>query len=100
MNGGDLVVYDEINKELRSVPNAFESRGETVLSIVWKPWIKSKKKITPGDELADIQWGNNDRELLSAPAMCSGEIVAVNRRIALEDLIYDPAQWLLKIETE
>ena len=97
MNAGNLVTYDETNRTLWSVPGAFESRGETVLSIVWKAEIKKNRQVEPGDELADIQWGNNDRDIIYAPANCSGNIAAVNRRIVFEDLPYPPAQWLLQI---
>jgi len=97
MTTDDLRIYDETNKVLMTVPEAFAMREEAVLSWVWRPHIEIGKSIDPEMELADIQWESNEREVITAPDNCSGEIESLNRDILFENLPYPPAQILLAI---
>ena len=94
----DLIIYDETNKVLVTVPEAFAQRPEFVLSWVWREGIESGKAIDAGIEVADIQWDNNKREVIEAPPKCSGKIKAVNRDILFENLPDAPPQVLLGME--
>ena len=93
----DLITYEETNKVLLTVPEAFEKRRDTVVALVWKPGIDVGKTISPGTVLADVCWGNRPDEVITAPANCSGEISSVHRDIIFENLPYAPPQWLLRI---
>jgi hypothetical protein len=93
----DLRIYDETNKVLKTVPDAFAKRQEAVLSWVWRPDIEIGKSIDPGIEVADIQWDSNKREVIIAPDNCKGEIKSLNRDILFENLPYPPPQILLAI---
>ena len=94
----DLIIYEETNKVLVTVPAAFAQRPESVLAWVWREGIEVGEKIDAGLEVADIQWDNNEREAIAAPANCSGKIKAVNRKILFENLPDAPPQNLLALE--
>ncbi len=94
----DLIIYDETNKLIVTVPDAFARRPESVLAWVWRRSIRVSGTIDAGSELADIQWDNNQREVVIAPANCSGKIKAVNRDILYENLPDAPPQDLLALE--
>ena len=98
MPSDDLIIYDETNKILVTVPDAFAQRTESVLSWVWRRGIEVGKEIDGDIEVADIQWDNNVREVITAPANCSGKIKAVNRDILFENLPDAPPQNLLALE--
>ena len=97
MTASDLITYVPSNKELLTVPEAFARRDKSVLSWVWRRPIKIGNRLEAGDEIADIQWEDNTREVITAPFDCSGEISAVNRDIFFENLRYPPSQVLLVI---
>lgn len=94
----DLRIYEETNKVLMTVPEAFARRKEALLSWVWRQGIKVGKSIDAGSAVADIQWDNNIREVITLPDNCSGKIKALNREIDYENLPYAPPQNLLAIE--
>lgn len=94
----DLIFYEETNKLLVTVPEAFARRTESVLSWVWREGVEVGEAIEAGSEVADIQWDNNEREAIAAPANCSGKIKAVNRDILYENLPDAPPQNLLALE--
>lgn len=94
-NGSDLVTYDQNTRELSSVPESFDARGKEVLSIVWRDGIDAGADVAAGIELADVQWDDNSREVITAPDDCAGSISSVNRNIMFEDLPFAPSQWLL-----
>jgi len=74
----NLIFYEQTNKLLVTVPDAFARREESVLSWVWREGVEVGAEIEAGSEVADIQWDNNEREAIAAPANCSGKIKAVN----------------------
>lgn len=94
------VTYDSDTRQLSAIPAAFAARDLNVLSIVWKPGIDAGSAVTPGTELADIQWEDNSRETFAAPENCTGEIASVNRNIMFENLAFEPACWLLLLQEE
>ena len=94
----NLIFYEQTNKLLVTVPDAFARREESVLSWVWREGVKVGEEIEAGSEVADIQWDNNEREAITAPANCSGKIKAVNRDILFENLPDAPPQNLLALE--
>ena len=94
----NLIFYEQTNKLLVTVPDAFARREESVLSLVWREGVEVGAEIEAGSEVADIQWDNNEREAIAAPADCSGKIKAVNRDILFENLPYAPPQNLLALE--
>jgi hypothetical protein len=98
MATNDLRIYDETNKILVTVPGAFAQRPESVLAWVWRRGIEVGEEVDAGIEVADIQWDNNQREAVTAPANCSGKIKAVNRDILYENLPDAPPQNLLALE--
>lgn len=89
-----LVSFDEASGELRSVPDAFDERGLSVLSIIWRPGIDTVT-VGPGTAVADVQWEDNTREAIEAPEGCSGTVSSVNRNITFENLPFAPSQWLM-----
>ena len=93
----DLTTYDKTNKVLTSIPRAFEKKPESVVSWVWRPNTDPGDTVTPGAEIADIQWDDNTREAIKAPPKCSGTISAKNNDIKIENFPYDPPQFLLKL---
>lgn len=93
----DLITYDKTNKVLMSVPQAFEERPESVVAWNWRPNIDPDKPVKPGAAIADVQWDDNTREPVTAPAICSGTISAINNDILIENLHFAPPQFLLKI---
>ena len=97
MTTSDLITYVPANKELLTVPEAFARRDKSVLSWVWRQPINIGNRLKAGDEIADIQWEDNTKEVIIAPSDCSGEISAVNRNISFENLRYPPSQVLLAI---
>ena len=97
MTTSDLITYVQINKELHTVPEAFARRDTSVLSWVWRRPVTIGSHIEAGDEIADIQWEDNTTEVIRAPSDCSGDISAVNRDIAFENLRYPPSQVLLAL---
>ena len=80
------VVFDEANRELRTVYPYFADSTCTVLAIRWMDGIKLKARIRKGTRLAEIEWDDGTREIISAPVGCSGIIRSRNRRIPYEDL--------------
>lgn len=94
----DLVAWDNINRELRTVPEAFGARPRGVLSVVWRAGVEVGGAVKAGAELADIQWADNTRDVVRAPAGCSGSIAAVNRDIAFETLHTPPSVTLLRLD--
>lgn len=92
-----LVTYDPTNRELRTVPEAFAARDLGVLSVVWRSDVDPGAQVEPGTELADIQWQDNSRGVLTAPDGCAGQISTVNRNIAFENLPFPPSQVLLRL---
>jgi hypothetical protein len=89
------VTYDPDTRQLSAIPASFADRDLSVLSIVWESGIDAGFSVSPGDELAIIQWEDNSREAILAPEECGGSILAVNRNIMFEDLPYEPAIWLI-----
>lgn len=98
MASNDLVTYVQDSKELFSVPEAFASREKSVLSWVWRPPVQVGNYLEAGNEIAEVQWEDNAREVIVAPPGCSGKITAVNRDISYENLRYHPSQILLAHE--
>ena len=89
------VSYDQNTRQLSAVPDSFTQRNLGVLSIVWNPGIDVGASISPGTELAVIQWEDNSRDPITAPENCSGNIGSVNRNIIFENLAFEPSVWLL-----
>jgi len=94
-NGLELVAYDQSTRQLSTVPDAFKARDLNVLSIVWESGINPGAAVNSGTKLATVQWADNSREPIIAPATCAGQISSVNRNIAFENLPLEPSQWLL-----
>ncbi len=94
------VTYIPSTRQLDTVPDAFEQRNLSVLSIAYNPGVDVGESVGPGDEFAVVQWEDNSREALTAPDNCSGKIADVNRNIVFENLPFEPSQWLLILAAE
>ena len=99
-NDSKLVTYSQKTRQLSAVPDGFAAQNMSVLSIVWKSGIDAGADISPGTELADIQWEDNSRSSIAAPDGCSGQIASVNRHIMFENLAFEPSQWLLILQRD
>jgi hypothetical protein len=86
----ELVMYNPETGKLLSKPMAFRERGFPIAGFSWRSEnvIARDKPVVPGMVLAAIYWddGQGSVEMLCAPTNCRGIIVAVNRRISLDDL--------------
>ena len=91
------VVYDAMNRELRTVRDYFAEREEGVLNIKWEPGIEEGAQISPGQLLAHIDWSGGTKEPLEAPSGCGGRIEWINGQIAYEMLDLRP-EALLRLE--
>jgi len=94
------VVYDPTTRQLSAVPDAFAGKPLAVLSIVWRDGMDAGAVIAPGERIATIQWEDYSREPLAAPPDCRGTVYAVNRDIVFEHLEFEPAEWLLILESD
>src|SRR5574341_988108 len=90
------VVYDAINRELRTVPDYFAQRHVSVLDIAWQGGVAEGAHITSGQLLARIIWDGEPEEPLTAPAGCVGTIVWLNEHIAYE-LLHRRSEVLLRL---
>ena len=95
MSNDQLFSYEAPTGELHSVPEAFLARDGGVLSIVWN--IEQGAVVAPGDEIGTLQWDDNQRQAVIAPANCSGSVVAINGDLVYERLALPPSQWLLRL---
>jgi hypothetical protein len=93
-----LVTYDATTGELRSNPEGFARAHDYVASIVWEK--RKRDRVRPGDRLATIQWGRGEHEALCIPDGCSGRVSDLNRTIILEELEYEPSQYLARFARE
>lgn len=91
------VVYDAMNRELRTVRDYFAQRDEVVLNIKWQPGIEEGAQIAPGQLLAHIDWDGAPEEPLKAPSGCGGRIEWINGQIEYEKLDLRP-EVLLRLE--
>ena len=92
-NNWNPVTYDDQIRQLSAVPDTFANRNKSVLSIVWQ--CDAGNAIEPGTKLGIVQWEDNSRDAITAPANCTGVIDSVNRNITFENLPFEPAQWLI-----
>jgi hypothetical protein len=93
-----LIHYDTQNGELRSIPEAFGAHDDYVASIVWEK--KAGDRVTPGERLAELQWGGGNIQVLTAPTECRGVVRTLNRNIIFEELGYEPSQLLALIQKQ
>jgi len=93
-----MVIYDPINRELRTVPDFFVARNSSMELLSWRKGIKGGVKIKENTELADIFWDDGKKNVLKAPTGCAGIIQSTNRRILYENLHIPPSQWLLRLK--
>lgn len=77
------VVYEAVNRELRSVPQYFMAKGIPE-DIPWAADIVEGACIEPDKLLGHIIWASPPAECLQAPAGCKGRIEWINRRIVYE----------------
>lgn len=91
------IVYDAMNRELRTVRDYFAERDEEVLNIKWQPGIEEGAQIAPGELLAHIDWSEGTKEPLEAPSGCGGRIEWINGQIEYEKLDLRP-EVLLRLE--
>ncbi len=75
------VVYEVMNRELKTVKDYFASIGVSVIGIEWEAGIKVGEKITPSQLLGYIVWDGPPKERLEAPAECEGRIEWKNGQI-------------------
>ncbi len=80
------VVYEEQNRELRTVIDYFAQREDAVLDIEWQNQTHVGDPITAGQLLAHIVWDGRPNEPLYAPLGCTGNIVWKNGRVEYERL--------------
>ena len=99
-NDSKLVTYNPSTRQLDTVPDSFESRHLTVLSIAYEPGVDAGARVNSGDEFAIVQWADNSRDTLVIPDNCAGEITSVNRNIIFENLPLEPSEWLLIFAAE
>jgi hypothetical protein len=92
------VVYDAVNRELRTVSDYFAEKEEEVLTIRWEDGVEEGEQIASGQLLAHIIWDGAPEESLIAPAGCTGVIAWVNGQIEYEKLDLRP-EVLLRLET-
>lgn len=79
-----MITYNPKNGEVRSIPEAFAEKNDYVASIVWEK--KVGEKISKGEKLCIVQWGQSGKEPLTAPDNCEGKINSLNRSIMFEEL--------------
>jgi hypothetical protein len=79
------VVYEAMNRELRTVRQYFMVRGIPE-DIPWEADIVEGDCIAPGKLLGHIIWASAPAEGLRAPAECAGRIEWIERRIPYEVL--------------
>ncbi|MFQ6093869.1 MAG: hypothetical protein ACE5OR_14550 [bacterium] len=91
------VVYDAMNRELRTVRDYFAQSDEEVLNIKWQPEIEEGAQIVPGQLLAHIDWSGGIKDPLEAPSGCGGRIEWINGQIEYEKLDLRP-EVLLRLE--
>lgn len=91
------VVYDAMNRELRTVRDYFAQSDEEVLNIKWQPGIEEGTQIVPGQLLANIDWSGGTKDPLKAPSGCGGRIEWINGQIKYEKLDLRP-EALLRLE--
>jgi hypothetical protein len=91
------VVYDAMNRELRTVRDYFVQRDEEVLNIKWQPGIEEGAKIVAGQLLAHIDWSGGTKDPVEAPSGCGGRIEWINGQIEYEKLDLRP-EGLLRLE--
>lgn len=91
------VVYDAMNRELRTVRDYFAQSDKEVLNIKWQPEIEEGAQIVPGQLLAHIDWTGGTKDPLEAPSGCGGRIEWINGQIEYEKLDLRP-EVLLRLE--
>ncbi len=91
------VVYDSMNRELRTVREYFERQERAVLDIGWQPDIREGVRIEPGRLLGHIVWDSPPPEPVLAPPGCGGRIAWMNPRIEYEFLDLESVT-LLRLE--
>ena len=84
------VVYDPVNRELRTVSDYFAEKEEEVLNIRWEDGIEEGAEVEPNQRLAHIIWDGADQEPIDAPPECAGVIVWINGQIEYEKLDLRP----------
>lgn len=97
MNGDNPhspVVFDETNRELRTVRFFFREKDDTVLTIKWEDGVIAGTTVQPNQKLAEIQWEMQDPQDIIAPSGCNGIIEKTNRRIDYEKLAKDSERLL------
>jgi hypothetical protein len=77
------VVYDAMNRELRTVRQYFIDKGIPE-DMQWEAYIGEGARIDAGKLLAHIIWARPPAERLRAPEGCEGRIEWLNTRIAYE----------------
>jgi len=90
------VVYEAMNRELKTVKDYFAHIGISVIGIEWEAEIEVGTEITPGQLLAYIVWDGPPKERLEAPVECGGRIEWKNGQIKYEWLHLE-SQVLLRL---
>jgi hypothetical protein len=85
------IVFDPLNRELRTVVPAFEDRRP--IDVRWS--FEAHEPIGPGSTLGAWVFGDGSQESIEAPPECDGFIVDLNDRISFSLLDSWPSQWLL-----
>ena len=89
--------FERENRELRFIVKYFEQSDEAARRVSWREGIGKGAPVRAGMEVADLIWNDGRKEKLTAPEGCDGEIAAINRRIAYENLDRYPSEWALRL---
>ncbi len=90
------VVYEAMNRELKTVKDYFAPIEVSVLGIEWEAGIEVGAEITPGQLLGYIVWDGPPKERLEAPEECEGTIEWKNGQIRYE-FFHRQSQELLRL---
>ena len=93
-----LVTNDTNTGELRSNPKGFASAQDYVTAMVWEK--RKSDLVQLGDTLSITQWGSGKRGVLCVPEGCSGHVSDLNKLIFLEELEYEPSQYIARFAQE
>ena len=89
-----LVTYDPVNKELRTVVSSFAN----AVPISGRFTFPHDAPIEPGMEIGIWFFADGSQVPFVAPGGCKGPVVAVNERLDATQLDQIPSAWLLTLD--
>ena len=79
------VIYEEANRELKTIKDYFANIGKPVIGIDWEEGIDVGTRIKSHQPLAQIVWDDDSpKTCISAPPKCAGRIDWKNGQIKYE----------------